>query len=198
MVLVTSGPGATNAITGITNAYIDIIPMVVLTGQVADDLVGTDAFQECDGWYLDGRCTKHSYHHQDPDRLGPSHPRGLPYRRTGRPGPVVIDIPKNMQVATGTDTVPGNHRAQKATVRRSSPRRCDRRRDRHDRRRPSALSSTRVAASINAGPDASAALHQLVSLPTPGHIDPDGPWRLSCHDPQWLGMLGMHGRYTAT
>ena len=100
VVLVTSGPGATNAITGIADAYMDSIPLVVITGQVATNLIGTDAFQEADTVGLTRHCTKHNYLVKDPESLAAIIDEAFEIATTGRPGPVVIDIPKNVQVAT--------------------------------------------------------------------------------------------------
>ena len=100
VVLVTSGPGATNAITGIADAHMDSIPLVVITGQVATNLIGTDAFQEADTVGLTRHCTKHNYLVKDPAELAATIEEAFTIATTGRPGPVVIDIPKNVQVAT--------------------------------------------------------------------------------------------------
>src|SRR3954464_15194385 len=102
VVLVTSGPGATNAITGICDALMDSIPMFVITGQVATHLIGTDAFQEADTVGLTRHCTKHNYLVKDPADLAATIEEAFEIATTGRPGPVVIDIPKNVQVATAT------------------------------------------------------------------------------------------------
>ena len=99
VVLVTSGPGATNAITGIADAFLDSIPLVVITGQVATNLIGTDAFQEADTIGLTRHCTKHNYLVKDPNDLAATIEEAFEIATTGRPGPVVIDIPKNVQVA---------------------------------------------------------------------------------------------------
>src|SRR3954468_15854580 len=100
VVLVTSGPGATNAVTGITDALMDSIPMVVITGQVATHLIGSDAFQEADTVGITRHCTKHNYLVKDPARLGATIHEAFHIATSGRPGPVVIDIPKDVQVAT--------------------------------------------------------------------------------------------------
>jgi acetolactate synthase-1/2/3 large subunit len=107
VVLVTSGPGATNAITGITDALMDSIPMVVISGQVATHLIGTDAFQEADTVGLTRHCTKHNYLVKDPARLGAIVHEAFHIATSGRPGPVVIDIPKDVQVATARYQQPG-------------------------------------------------------------------------------------------
>ncbi|NWN33343.1 acetolactate synthase 3 large subunit, partial [Klebsiella michiganensis] len=100
VVLVTSGPGATNAVTGITDALMDSIPMVVITGQVPTGLIGTDAFQEADTVGITRHCSKHNYLVKDPARLEPTIREAFYIATSGRPGPVVIDIPKDVQVAT--------------------------------------------------------------------------------------------------
>ncbi|MEP6173984.1 MAG: thiamine pyrophosphate-binding protein, partial [Parasphingorhabdus sp.] len=99
VVLVTSGPGATNAVTGITDALMDSIPMVVITGQVATNLIGTDAFQEADTIGITRHCTKHNYLVKKPSDLAQVVQEAFHIATQGRPGPVVIDIPKNVQVA---------------------------------------------------------------------------------------------------
>src|SRR6478609_802005 len=99
VVLVTSGPGATNAVTGITDALLDSIPMVVITGQVRTALIGSEAFQECDTVGITRHCTKHNYLVKDPAALGATIAEAFRIATTGRPGPVLIDIPKDVQVA---------------------------------------------------------------------------------------------------
>src|SRR6478609_3565428 len=101
VVLVTSGPGATNAVTGITDALMDSIPMVVLTGQVPTHLIGSDAFQECDTVGVTRSCTKHNVLVKDVDQLARTIHEAFRIATTGRPGPVLIDIPKDVQFATG-------------------------------------------------------------------------------------------------
>ncbi len=100
VVLVTSGPGATNAVTGIADAFLDSIPMVVITGQVATNLIGSDAFQEADTVGITRHCTKHNYLVKDPAELAATVAEAFHIATHGRPGPVVIDIPKNVQVAS--------------------------------------------------------------------------------------------------
>ena len=99
VVLVTSGPGATNAVTGLTDALMDSIPIVCLTGQVPTHLIGNDAFQECDTTGITRPCTKHNYLVKDPERLGATIEEAFRIATTGRPGPVVVDIPKDVQIA---------------------------------------------------------------------------------------------------
>src|ERR1041385_6331237 len=101
VVLVTSGPGATNAVTGIVDALMDSIPLVVITGQVATHLIGTDAFQECDTIGITRPCTKHNYLVKDVGDLPRIMHEAFHIAMSGRPGPVVIDIPKDVQFAKG-------------------------------------------------------------------------------------------------
>ena len=197
VVLVTSGPGATNAVTGITDALLDSIPMIVLTGQVPTNLIGTDAFQECDTVGITRPCTKHNYLVMDPDRLGPILHEAFYIATHGRPGPVVIDIPKNVQVATGSYSMPDkiDHQSYRPQVEPEA----------------SAIDAAieLIAAAerpvfytgggvINAGPDASAALRKLVGLTgAPITSTLMGLGAFPSDDPKWLGMLGMHGTFEA-
>ncbi|MCK5385410.1 MAG: acetolactate synthase 3 large subunit, partial [Alphaproteobacteria bacterium] len=103
-VLVTSGPGATNTVTGLTDAMLDSIPLVCLTGQVPTFLVGTDAFQEADTVGITRACTKHNYLVKDVNDLASAIHEAFHIARSGRPGPVVVDIPKDVQFDTGTYT----------------------------------------------------------------------------------------------
>ena len=100
VVLVTSGPGATNAVTGIADAFMDSIPLVVITGQVPTGLIGSDAFQEADTIGITRHCTKHNYLVKDPSELAAIIDEAFQIATTGRPGPVVIDIPKDVQIAS--------------------------------------------------------------------------------------------------
>src|SRR6202161_1739575 len=101
VVLVTSGPGATNAVTGLTDAWMDSIPLVVITGQVATHLIGTDAFQEADTVGITRACTKHNWLVKDVNDLARVLHEAFQIATTGRPGPVVVDIPKDVQFKTG-------------------------------------------------------------------------------------------------
>src|SRR5919198_1031102 len=105
-VLVTSGPGATNAVTGLTDALMDSIPLVCITGQVPTHLIGNDAFQECDTVGITRPCTKHNYLVKDVNELAATIHEAFHVATTGRPGPVVVDIPKDDQFARGTYTSP--------------------------------------------------------------------------------------------
>ena len=106
VVLVTSGPGATNAVTGLTDALMDSIPVVCITGQVPTHMIGNDAFQECDTVGITRPCTKHNWLVKDVNDLSRVLHEAFYVARTGRPGPVVVDIPKDVQFATGTYTGP--------------------------------------------------------------------------------------------
>src|SRR3954466_1426958 len=107
VVLVTSGPGATNAVTGLTDALMDSIPIVCLTGQVPTHLIGNDAFQEADTTGITRPCTKHNYLVKSVDVLARTVHEAFYVARSGRPGPVVIALPKDIQFATGTYVPPG-------------------------------------------------------------------------------------------
>src|SRR5450755_3073654 len=106
VVLVTSGPGATNAVTGLTDALLDSIPIVCLTGQVPTHLIGNDAFQECDTVGITRPCTKHNWLVKRIEDLAPVLHEAFHVAKTGRPGPVVVDIPKDIQFASGTYVSP--------------------------------------------------------------------------------------------
>ena len=97
VVLVTSGPGATNAVTALTDAYMDSVPLVCITGQVPTHLIGTDAFQECDTTGITRPCTKHNWLVKDIKNLSKTIHEAFEIATTGRPGPVLVDIPKDVQ-----------------------------------------------------------------------------------------------------
>jgi acetolactate synthase-1/2/3 large subunit len=197
VVLVTSGPGATNAITGITDALLDSIPMVVITGQVPTALIGTDAFQEADTVGITRHCSKHNYLVKDPAQLGPTIHEAFHIATSGRPGPVVVDIPKDVQVATARYTKPGpiQHKTYRPQVKAD----------------PSAIEVAveMLAAAerpilytgggiINSGPAASQLLRELQRItgaPVTSTLMGLGCFPAS-HD-AFLGMLGMHGTYEA-
>ncbi|MYF63319.1 MAG: acetolactate synthase large subunit, partial [Rhodothermaceae bacterium] len=105
-VLVTSGPGATNTVTGIADAYMDSVPIVVFTGQVPTGLIGNDAFQECDAIGISRSITKHSYLVRDVSDLARTVKEAYHIARTGRPGPVLVDLPKDVLLAKGTFVYP--------------------------------------------------------------------------------------------
>jgi len=197
VVLVTSGPGATNTVTGLMDALADSIPVVVITGQVPTGLIGSDAFQECDTVGITRSCTKHNYLVRDVDELARTIHEAFYVATHGRPGPVVVDIPKDVQFATGRYTPPQN--VQHKTYRPQT------------QGDPSAIeAAVRLLASarrpifytgggvINSGPRAVAALRELAEttgVPVTSTLMGLGAFPASSD--QWLGMLGMHGTYEA-
>jgi len=197
VVLVTSGPGATNAITGITDALMDSIPIVVITGQVATHLIGTDAFQEADTVGLTRHCTKHNYLVKDPAHLARTVHEAFHIATSGRPGPVVIDIPKDVQVATAVYEKPtlNTHRSYRPQVDPDQAA-IDATVDLiMQAERPILYTGGGV---INAGPGASRALRALAELTgAPVTSTLMGLGAFPASSGQWLGMLGMHGTYEA-
>ncbi len=197
VVLVTSGPGATNAVTGLTDALMDSIPVVCFTGQVPTHLIGSDAFQECDTVGITRSCTKHNYLVKSVDDLARVLHEAFYVARTGRPGPVVVDIPKDVQFASGPYVGPSNIKHKTYTPRvkpeighvREAVELMAR------AKRPVFYTGGGV---INSGPKASQLLRELVRLtgyPITSTLMGLGAYPAS--DKQWLGMLGMHGTYEA-
>jgi len=195
--LVTSGPGATNAVTGLADALLDSIPIVVLSGQVATHLIGTDAFQECDTVGITRPCTKHNWLVKDIADLPRILHEAFQIATTGRPGPVVVDIPKDIQFKTGgyigPETVvhrtyrpafePEMHAIEQAVKLMANA------------KRPIFYTGGGI---INAGPKASDALRELVELtgfPVTSTLMGLGAYPAS--GDKWLGMLGMHGTFEA-
>jgi len=197
VVLVTSGPGATNAVTGITDALMDSIPMVVITGQVPTALIGTDAFQEADTVGITRHCTKHNYLVKAPETLGSIIHEAFHIATSGRPGPVVVDIPKDVQVATARYEAPGP--IQHKTYRPQTQPDAAKIQEAVDMlaaaERPVFYTGGGI---INSGPDASEALRELAALTgAPVTSTLMGLGALPASSDQWLGMLGMHGTYEA-
>ena len=197
VVLVTSGPGATNAITGITDAMLDSIPMVVITGQVPTHLIGSDAFQEADTVGITRHCTKHNYLVKDPAILGATIHEAFHIATSGRPGPVVIDIPKDVQVATAGYSKPGpiQHKTYRPALKA-------------DRAAIEQAVDMIAAAErpvlytgggvINSGPAAAQLLIELARITgAPVTSTLMGLGAFPASSPQFLGMLGMHGTYEA-
>ncbi|MCC0075346.1 MAG: acetolactate synthase 3 large subunit [Rhodobacter sp.] len=197
VVLVTSGPGATNAVTGITDALMDSIPLVVLSGQVPTFLIGNDAFQEADTVGITRPCTKHNWLVKDPERLAETIHQAFHVAISGRPGPVLVDIPKDVQFAEGTYTPP-----QKARTEHYAPK------VKGDieaitqlvemleqAERPILYTGGGV---INSGPGASQLLIELAEstgIPVTSTLMGLGAYPASGKN--WIGMLGMHGLYEA-
>ena len=197
VVLVTSGPGATNAITGIADAFMDSIPLVVITGQVATNLIGTDAFQEADTIGLTRHCTKHNYLVKDPGELAATIDEAFEIATTGRPGPVVVDIPKNVQVATAALPAAPIQRPKRYRPRMAA--------EGDEIARAIELLAKAKApvlytggGVINSGPRASELLRELQALTgAPVTSTLMGLGAFPADHPDWLGMLGMHGTYEA-
>ncbi|MBU2534015.1 MAG: acetolactate synthase 3 large subunit [Alphaproteobacteria bacterium] len=197
VVLVTSGPGATNAVTGLTDALMDSIPIVCITGQVPTHLIGSDAFQECDTVGITRSCTKHNYLVKSPDDLARVLHEAFYVARSGRPGPVVVDIPKDVQFGTGNYIGPSN--IQHKTY---SPQLKGKERNLQEAialmakaKKPLFYTGGGV---INSGPKASQLLRELVratGFPITSTLMGLGAY--PAHEKNWLGMLGMHGTYEA-
>ena len=197
VVLVTSGPGATNAVTGLTDALMDSIPVVCITGQVPTHLIGNDAFQECDTVGITRPCTKHNYLVKDVDQLSTVLHEAFYVARSGRPGPVVVDIPKDIQFATGAYLGLSNsqHKSYRPP-KEGDPQAIDTAIElMANAKRPVFYTGGGV---INAGTAASERLRELVRMtgyPITSTLMGLGAYPAS--DKQWLGMLGMHGTYEA-
>ncbi|MCS6780694.1 MAG: acetolactate synthase 3 large subunit [Geminicoccaceae bacterium] len=197
VVLVTSGPGATNTVTGLTDALMDSVPIVCLTGQVPTHMIGNDAFQEADTVGITRPCTKHNYLVKRADDLARVLHEAFHVARSGRPGPVVVDLPKNIQMGKAPYVGPDS------VVLRGY----------HPRREPE-LAKVEEAIEllaraqrpifyvgggvINAGPAACVLLTELVrATGAPITLTLMGLGAYPASDPQFIGMLGMHGTYEA-
>ncbi len=197
VVLVTSGPGATNAVTGIADAFMDSIPVIIITGQVATGLIGSDAFQEADTIGITRHCTKHNYLVKDPADLAATIDEAFQIATTGRPGPVLIDIPKDVQVASavmpdGPPQRPIRYNPQLEGAAEEIGRAVE----------LIAGASAPIfytgGGVINSGPRASVLLRQLQALTgAPVTSTLMGLGAFPADHPDWLGMLGMHGTYEA-
>ena len=197
VLLVTSGPGATNAVTPLQDALMDSIPLVCLTGQVPTSLIGSDAFQEADTVGITRHCTKHNYLVKDPARLGATIHEAFHIATSGRPGPVVIDIPKDVQVATAKYTRPGpiQHKTYRPQI-KADPAVIEQLVDMlAAAERPILYTGGGI---INSGPAASLLLRELAKITgAPVTSTLMGLGAFPASSPQWLGMLGMHGTYEA-
>ncbi|GLR78386.1 acetolactate synthase 3 large subunit [Azospirillum oryzae] len=196
-VLVTSGPGATNAVTGLLDALCDSIPLVCLSGQVPTHLIGNDAFQEADTTGITRPCTKHNYLVKDVDNLARTLHEAFYVARSGRPGPVLVDIPKDVQFADGTYVPPAEvkHKTYRPQVKAEIARVEEAVELIANAKRPVFYTGGGV---INAGPFAAKLLTQFVKttgFPITSTLMGLGAFPAS--DNQWLGMVGMHGTYEA-
>ena len=198
VLLVTSGPGATNAVTALTDAYMDSIPIVCITGQVPTHLIGTDAFQECDTTGITRPCTKHNWLVKDVNKLSSIMHKAFEVATTGRPGPVLIDIPKDIQFKKGKYIKPNNLKnTNKVKIKFNG----------QDKNIERAIELIKKSSKpilytgggvINSGPKATQLLRELVSVtgfPITSTLQGLGAY--PGNDPQFLGMLGMHGTYEA-
>jgi acetolactate synthase-1/2/3 large subunit len=196
-VLVTSGPGATNAVTGLTDALMDSIPVICLTGQVPTHLIGNDAFQEADTTGITRPCTKHNYLVKSIEDLPRVMHEAVYVATHGRPGPVVVDLPKDVLQAKGDYVKPDKvaHRSYKPQV-KAEPAKIEAAVELiAGAKRPIVYAGGGV---INAGPEASRLLREFVhktGMPCTNTLM--GLGTLPGSDPQFLGMLGMHGTYEA-
>ena len=197
VVLVTSGPGATNMVTALTDAYMDSIPLVCITGQVPTHLIGTDAFQECDTTGITRPCTKHNWLVKDVNQIAETIHKAFRIATTGRPGPVLIDIPKDIQFKKGIyqseekieiDSYRPNYKGDPDQIEKAVEMISQ-------AKKPIFYTGGGV---INAGEKASEILRELVS--TTGFPITSTLQGLGCYpgeDSQFLGMLGMHGTFEA-
>ena len=195
VLLVTSGPGATNAVTALTDAYMDSVPLVCISGQVPTHLIGTDAFQECDTTGITRPCTKHNWLVKDVKNLSEVIHKAFEVATTGRHGPVLVDIPKDVQF-------------QKAIYKKNKKQK------RINGKIHNAFNQNDInqlinlmeksskpifytgGGVINSGPKASELLRELVSttgFPITSTLQGLGAYPVD--DSQFLGMLGMHGSY---
>jgi acetolactate synthase I/II/III large subunit len=197
VVLVTSGPGATNAVTGLVDALMDSIPLVVLTGQVPTFMIGTDGFQEADTVGITRPCTKHNWLVKDTAKLSETIHQAFHVATHGRPGPVLIDIPKDVQFATAVYTPKEHSRVahyQPKTV-GDADQIAKMVEMMETAERPIFYTGGGV---INSGPEASRLLRELVAatgFPITSTLMGLGAYPASGE--AWLGMLGMHGLYEA-
>ena len=197
VVLVTSGPGATNAVTGMTDALMDSIPLVVLTGQVPTFMIGNDAFQEADTVGITRPCTKHNWLVRDTNKLAETIHKAFHVAANGRPGPVLVDIPKDVQFADGIFKEPKEIK-NTYHVRRVRPDNAsieEVSQAIRNAKKPMIYSGGGV---INSGKKASNLLRMLVSktnFPITSTLMGLGSYPASGEN--WLGMLGMHGTYEA-
>ncbi|KQI69674.1 acetolactate synthase [Loktanella sp. 3ANDIMAR09] len=194
--LVTSGPGATNAVTGLTDALMDSIPIIVLTGQVPTFMIGSDAFQEADTVGITRPCTKHNWLVKETDKLAGTLHEAFHIATAGRPGPVLIDIPKDVQFATGQYTEKSKRTSHyNPQMKGDIDTITELARAMETAKRPVFYTGGGV---INSGPAASQLLRELVEAT--GFPITSTLMGLGCYPAsgdKWLGMLGMHGTYEA-
>ncbi len=195
VILVTSGPGATNTVTGLTDALMDSIPIICLTGQVPTHLIGNDAFQEADTTGITRACTKHNYLVKNIDELAMTMHEAFHVARSGRPGPVVIDLPKDILQAIGPYFAPDEFEPKRyKPKKKADPRRIEEAVELMAKaKRPLFYCGGGV---INSGPRASRLLTELVRMT--GYPITHTLMGLGAYpgtDEQYLGLVGMHGSY---
>ena len=197
VVLVTSGPGATNVVTALTDAYMDSVPLVCISGQVPTHLIGTDAFQECDTTGITRPCTKHNWLVKDIKDLSKTLHEAFKVATTGRPGPVLVDIPKDIQFAKVNYLKPKKEKNLNGKIHnRFTQNEIDELVDLISKaKKPVIYTGGGV---INSGPEASNSLREFVRLigfPITSTLQ--GLGAFPGDDNQFIGMLGMHGTYEA-
>jgi len=199
VLLVTSGPGATNAVTALTDAYMDSVPLVCIAGQVPTHLIGTDAFQECDTTGITRPCTKHNWLVKDVNKLSSILHKAFEVALTGRPGPVLVDIPKDIQFKKGKYIKPKEIKKNNIKINLNF--------NRKDNSIEKAVELIKKSSKpvfytgggvINSGPKATELLRELISITGfPITSTLQGLGAFPGNDNQFLGMLGMHGTYEA-
>ena len=197
VILVTSGPGATNTVTGLTDALMDSVPIVCLTGQVPTHLIGNDAFQEADTTGITRPCTKHNYLVKDANDLARMIHEAFYVARTGRPGPVVVDLPKDVLFATGIYTEPASvqHKTYRPQTMPDRAKVAEAVELIASAKRPVIYGGGGI---INSGERACALFREFVRLTGyPATLTLMGLGAYPASDKQFLGMLGMHGTYEA-
>ncbi|HEX6441127.1 MAG TPA: acetolactate synthase 3 large subunit [Stellaceae bacterium] len=197
VVLVTSGPGATNAVTGLTDALMDSVPIVCLTGQVPTHLIGNDAFQEADTTGITRPCTKHNYLVKDVNDLARTLHEAFYVAKSGRPGPVVVDLPKDVLFAMGAYTAPSQvqHKSYRPQLLPEAARIAEALALVAQAKRPLFYGGGGL---INSGPEACARFAELVrTVDAPCTLTLMGLGALPASDPHFIGMVGMHGTYEA-
>jgi len=199
VLLVTSGPGATNAVTALTDAYMDSVPLVCITGQVPTHLIGTDAFQECDTTGITRPCTKHNWLVKDVNKLASILHKAFEVALTGRPGPVLVDIPKDIQFKKGKYSKPKEIKKNNIKINKNF--------NGQEKSIEKAVELIKKSSKpvfytgggvINSGPKATELLRELISITGfPITSTLQGLGAFPGDDNQFLGMLGMHGTYEA-
>jgi len=200
VVLVTSGPGATNVVTGLTDAMMDSVPIVCITGQVPQHLIGTDAFQECDTTGITRPCTKHNYLVKDANKLSYVFHEAFEIAKNGRPGPVLIDVPKDVQFAKGNYREKNNihipkHRLFEPFIKTNNKNLIEATELISKSKKPIFYIG---GGCINSGPEASKLVTEFVELVgAPSTMTLMGLGVIASSHKNSLGMLGMHGMYEA-